>query len=72
MTTATEVRTALPSFTANGRARVAALQAHTAASTGVGTVGYRSQGNLLIIGALPEAVSCARALQPALQCVLVR
>ena len=71
MTTATEVRTALPSLTADGRARAAALQAHTATGAGVGTVGYRSQGNLLIIGALPEAVSCARALQPALQCVLL-
>jgi len=71
MTTATEVRTALPSLTADGSARAAALQAHTAPSAGVGTVGYRSQGNLLIIGALPEAVSCARALQPALQCVLL-
>ncbi len=71
MTTATDTRKPLPSLTANGRARAAALQAHTAPGTGAGTVSYRSRGNLLIIGALQEAVSCARALQPALHCVLL-
>jgi len=71
MTTATGMRTPLPGLTANGRARAAALQAHTAPGTGAGTVSYRSRGNLLIIGALAEAGSCARALQPALHCVLL-
>ena len=71
MTTPTELRTALPSLTVDGRARAAALQAHTAAVEGVGTISYRSRGNLLIIGAPAEAVSCARALQTSLHCVLL-
>jgi len=64
-------RAALPGLTANGRARAAALQAHTVPDPGTGTVSYRSRGNLLIIGTPVDAVSCARALQPALQCVLL-
>jgi len=71
MTTATGMRTTLPSLTANGRARAAALQAHTAPGTGAGTISYRSEGRLLIIGTLVEAMSCARILLPALQCVLL-
>jgi ferredoxin len=71
MSASADMRTVLPELTANGRARAAALQAHTPAGDGVGTVAYRSRGNLLIIGALKEAVSCARALQPALHCVLL-
>jgi ferredoxin len=63
--------TALPRLTANGRARAAALRAHAPADAGVGTVGYSSRGNLLIIGALPQAAACARGLQPPLQCVLL-
>jgi ferredoxin len=71
MNTIREAREALPARSANGRARAAALQAHSRAEGGVGTVGYRSRGKLLIVGALAQAVSCARALQPALQCVLL-
>jgi ferredoxin len=71
MTTATGMRTPLPSLTPDGHARAAALQAHTAPGTGAGSVSYRSRGNLLIIGALPEAMSCARALQPTLHCALL-
>jgi len=71
MSAASGERTTLPSLTADGRARAAALQAHTAKGADAGTVSYRSEGNLLIIGTLAEAVSCARALQPALQCVLL-
>jgi len=67
----TGIHTTLPSLTADGRARTAALQAHTATGADAGTVSYRSRGNLLIIGARAEVVSCARVLQPALQCVLL-
>lgn len=65
------VRLELPSLTPNGRARAAALQAHTRDSAGVGTVGFSSRGHLLILGTLTEALSCARALQAELRCVLL-
>jgi ferredoxin len=71
MSTPAAVRVELPSLTPNGRARAAALQAHTPDNAGVGTIAFSSQGNLLIIGALPEAVSCAQALRPVLRCVLL-
>jgi ferredoxin len=63
----------LPARTVNGRARAAALRAHRRDSAGVGTVAYRSQGNLLIIAGESgeQAASCARALTPALHCVLL-
>lgn len=66
-----DIRAALSESTANGRARAAALKAHATAGAGVGTVAYRSRGNLLILGDPMRAVSCARALQPALHCLVL-
>ncbi len=62
---------ALPTRTPNGRARAVALQAHRPEDSGVGTVSFRSRGHLLIIGHPAEAASCARALLPALHCILL-
>lgn len=70
MSTAVVEPVELPSLTANGRARAAALHAHMHDSAGVGTIGFSSRGNLLIIGALRAALSCAQAL-PTLRCVLL-
>lgn len=62
----------LPRQTADGRARAALLaQRGTLQPTDFDSVDYRSRGNVLLVGSLGRALTCAERLSEHLQCVIL-